>query len=204
MKILVGICNSGVIHAQTVVSLIGALNKLNGEGNIDYKVSMQIGGDKPRGMNMLAKETLDEDYDYLMSIDSDMIFPADGILKLIENDKDIVGANYAVRGNSINGAAREAVIKMANKKGKKIEMPVTDLPKRLFKCRALGNGFTLYKRKVFAGAPRPYFRNIEHEDGTWSTEDVLFMEEAQDKGGFEVWCNPTIEMGHIGTTNYTL
>lgn len=204
MKVLVGICNGGTIHAQTVVNLIAALDRLKEAGNIDYKVSLQIGGDKPRGMNLLAKETLDGGFDYLMSIDNDMIFPADGIIRLIESDKDIIGANYSVRGNSVIGATREAVIKIADKNGKKITTTIDALPKDIFRCRALGNGFTLYKRKCFELMPRPYFRNVEAEDGTWSTEDVLFHEEAQDNHGLEVWCNPRIKIGHIGTFNYEI
>ena len=203
MKILVGMCNGGTIHAQTVASLIGALDHLKKQGDVEYKVSMHIAGDKPRSMNKIAREVIDEGFDYYMSIDSDMVFPHDGITKLLENDKDIVGANYSVRGSAVEGHPREAVIKMADKDGKRINMPLDALPKRLFKCNGLGNGFILYKAKVFKGTEAPWFYVTEDAEGNWGGEDILFHEKAQ-AAGFEVWCNPQIRVGHIGTFNYEI
>lgn len=203
MKVLVGICCGGTLQAQTAVSLIGALDQLKQYGDVEYKVSVQIGGDKPQGMNRLARETVSAGFDYLMSIDNDMVFPADGIVKLLENDKDIVGANYAVRGNAVDGHPREAVVKMANEQGVKISLPLDKLPKQLFKCHALGNGFILYKAKVFADMKAPWFHVIEDKDGNWSGEDVLFHERAA-QAGFEVWCNPQIHMGHVGSYSYEI
>lgn len=201
MKVLVGICCGGTIHAQTAVSLVGALDALKNSYGASYSVSIQIGGDKAQGMNRLVREALKGEYDYLMSIDNDMIFPPDGIIKLIENDKDIVGANYSVRGNAVQGNPREAVVKVADEHGVKQQMNLADLPNTLFKCHALGNGFTLYKMSVFETLQAPWFHVVEDENGQWSGEDVLFHERAQQAGN-EVWCNPQIKMGHIGTFNY--
>jgi hypothetical protein len=203
MKILIGICSGGTIHAQTAVSLIGALNRLKEEGNIDFNVSIQIGGYKPPAMNRLVKAALGGEFDYFMSIDNDMVFPPAGIIRLLDNDKDIVGANYSVRGNAVTGNPREAVVKVADKNGKKLSMPLSNLPKELFKCFSVGNGFTLYKTAIFKSIPEPWFEARENEDGEFSTEDVHFQAKAN-KAGFEVWCNPKIQMGHIGSYNYEL
>jgi len=202
MKILIGICSGGQIHAQTVTSLIGALNRLKDEGH-DFKVSMQIGGYKPASMNNIVKEAIAEGFDYYMSIDCDMIFPPDGITRLLDGDKDIIGANYSVRGNAVKGNPREAVVKMASKEGKLISTTVQSLPKHLFRCFSLGNGFTLYKTSIFKKIDEPWFEARVDDDGNFSTEDVHFMAKAN-KAGIKVWCNPKIHMGHIGTTNYEL
>lgn len=203
MKILIGICSGGQIHAQTVTSLIGALNKLKDEGDIDFKLSMQIGGYKQQSMNNIVKEALEQGFDYFMSIDCDMIFPPDGIIRLLDADKDIIGANYSVRGNAVNGNPREAVVKVADKNGKLLNLQLNALPKQSFRCFSVGNGFTLYKTSVFEKIPEPWFEARENEDGDFSTEDVHFMAKAN-KAGIEVWCNPKIHMGHIGTTNYAI
>lgn len=199
-KVLVGVCTGGVIQAQTVGSLVGALDKLKAEG-YSYKLAIRIGGNKSRNMNKLVEETLDGGYDYLMSIDADMVFPTDGVVRLIDNDKDIVGANYSVRGNGVGNDPREVVVKMADEDGNLISMAATDLPKELFRCHGLGNGFTLYKREVFKDMARPWFEDFEDENGKWSGEDINFHRRAY-QAGFEVWCNPKIKMGHIGTYNY--
>lgn len=201
MKILIGICSGGQIHAQTVVSLIGAINRLKEDGNIDFTVSIQIGGYKPASMNRIVKQAREGGYDYFMSIDCDMIFPADGIIRLLDNDKDIVGANYSVRGTSVAGNPREAVVKVAGKDGKLVNMALSSLPNKLFKCHSLGNGFTLYRTSIFDKIDEPWFEAREDDNGEFSTEDVHFMAKAN-KVGIEVWCNPKIKMGHIGTFNY--
>ena len=202
MKVLVGMCTGGTVQAQTAVSLVGALDHLKIEG-ISYQVSIQIGGNKSQNMNRLVREAIQGEFDYLMSIDNDMIFPPDGIVKLINNDKDIVGANYAVRGNSVEGDTRECVIKIVDDKGKKMATTLNSLPKHLFQCHSLGNGFTLYKTEVFKKLQAPWFKDYETKDGEWHGEDVLFAEDAQ-KQGYEVWCNPKIKIGHIGKYNYQI
>ena len=202
MKILVGICTGGQIQAQTVTHLIGALNRLRDEGH-DFKLSIQIGGYKPASMNNIVKEALAGGYDYFMSIDCDMLFPSDGIIRLLDNHKDIVGANYSVRGNAVNGNPREVVVKMADENGKLKSMPAHELPKELFRCFSLGNGFTLYKTTIFEKIPEPWFEARVDDSGRFSTEDVHFMAKAN-AAGIEIWCNPHIHMGHIGTANYEL
>lgn len=197
MKVLVGICTGGTVHAQTVVSLVSALARLRDEG-ILYGVSIQIGGDKPHNMNKLVAEAKRDGYDSLMSIDADMIFPADGIIRLIDADKDIVGANYAVRGNSVVGDPHHSTVKVKDEEGNLVGGFVPD---HLFRAAALGNGFTLYKMSVFDVIEDPWFKNTEMPNGEWMTEDVDFCLRA-DKAGLEVWCNPKINMGHIGTTTY--
>ncbi|MCA9333853.1 hypothetical protein KC963_02295 [Candidatus Saccharibacteria bacterium] len=200
MKILIGICTGGTIHAQTVVSLIGALDRLK-EEQIDFTVSIQIGGYKQASMNRLVEQAKKGGFDYYMSIDCDMIFPKDGIIRLLDNHKDIVGANYSVRGTAVNGNPREAVVKVVDENGKKLNLPLSSLPKSLFKCFSLGNGFTLYKMSVFDKIPEPWFEAREDENGDFSTEDVHFMAKAYEVG-IGVWCNPQIKIGHIGTFNY--
>lgn len=201
-KILIGICSGGTIHAQTAASLVGALDQLKRYGDVSYKLSIQIGGDKPRALNRLVKEMMEGGFDYFMSIDNDMVFPPDGIIRLLENDKDIVGGNYAVRGNGVDGDPKQVVVKVAGEDGKNMATTLDKLPKELFRCRGTGNGFVLYKRKVFTQMPKPYFRVDEMKNGDWHGEDILFHTEAQDNHGLEVWCNPKIKIGHIGFYQY--
>lgn len=203
MKILVGICSGGTIHAQTVTSLVGMLNRLSKEGDIDYQLSCQIGGYKPASMNNIVKECRAGGFDYYLSVDCDMIFSPDAVIRLLDADKDIVGANYSVRGNAVSGNVRQCVVKVADKNGKLRNMQVSELPKHTFRCFSLGNGFTLYKVSIFDKIPEPWFEARVNDDGEFSTEDVHFMAKAN-KAGIEVWCNPKIKMGHIGTTNYEI
>lgn len=197
-NVLIGICCGGTIHAETVTSLIAAMNTL-ADKNVGVAVSVQVGGYKPYNCNRLVKEAQDGGFTHMMFIDADMVFPSSGIMRLLDNDKDIVGANYNQRGNPSAGDPKTSVVKMADDTGRLI---ATDhVPGQLFKCAGLGLGFTLMKMSVFEILNKPYFRDFEAADGDHHTEDIEFCEKAR-AAGLEVWCNPTIKMGHIGSYLY--
>lgn len=192
-KILIGTCTSDYIRPQTVTSLVEARDKLLQMG---YAVaySIQEGGYKPHNMNRLAKMAQEEGFTHLMSIDNDMVFPPSGIIRLLDADKDIVGANYNQRTTGLSGDQPIATVKFADNNGKLISH---EIPKHLFKCHTLGLGFVLIKTSVFDKLDKPYFRDAEDAKGEHHTEDVEFFIKCQE-AGFDVWCNPTIQVGHIG------
>ena len=192
-QILIGICTSDYVRPQTVTSLIAARNTLLHKG-VGVAVSIQEGGYKPHNLNRIVKHAQDEGFTHFMSIDNDMIFPSSGILRLLDADKDIIGANYNQRTTGLSGDDRIATVKFADKNGKIIHQ---EIPSHLFKCYTLGLGFTLMKTSIFDKLAKPYFRDFESEEGEHHTEDVEFFVKCQ-KAGLEVWCNPTIEIGHIG------
>lgn len=197
-NILIAICCGGTVHAETVTSLIAAMNTLSDKG-VGVAVSIQIGGYKPHNCNKLVKEAQEHGATHIMFIDADMTFPSSGIIRLLDHDKDIVGANYNQRGNPQAGNPHTSTIKLADAEGNLIESK--SMPPQLFKCWSLGLGFTLMKMSIFDKLEKPYFRDYESPEGEHHTEDVEFFTKCQ-KAGLEVWCNPTIQMGHIGKYVY--
>jgi hypothetical protein len=72
--------------------------------------------------------------------------------------------------------------------------------KELFECRAVGTGIMLIKTSIFLKIPRPWFKMRTARTGmTLEGEDWYFCKKAR-KAGFSVWCDPTLECGHIGET----
>lgn len=197
-NVLIAIACGGTIHAETVTSLIAAMNTLSDKG-VGVAVSVQIGGYKPYNCNKLVKEAQDNGMTHIMFIDADMIFPSSGILRLIDADKDIVGAAYNQRGNPQSGDQNISTVKLADEDGNLIAS--NEIPPQLFKCWSLGLGFVLVKMPVFEKLMKPYFRDSESPQGEHHTEDVEFFGKCQ-AAGFDVWCNPTIKMGHIGKFTY--
>jgi len=49
-----------------------------------------------RAQNYARKECLDGDYNYLMSIESDIYFPSDVIFRLLRHGKDVISAYYDI------------------------------------------------------------------------------------------------------------
>jgi len=193
MNVLVGMCCGGEIKYRTVLSLLGLL----GETPVGA-VSIQSGGYKPFNMNKLVEEAKKVDATHLMSIDADMIFPADGLERLLGADKDIVGANYRFRGVLADQDTPASVIKFEGKDGYRNVLE-PDFPKELFECGAVGLGFTLIKMSVFDKLKKPYF--YIKEDPLPSTEDIVFCQDAR-KAGIKIFCDPTIKMGHYGSYVY--
>lgn len=128
---------------------------------------------------------LDHRTDYLLMIDSDMIFPMNALDRLLAHDVDIVGADYRRRrtpydrlGISVN--------------------PMPEDARGLHEMQMIPFGFILIKRKVFMTLPRPYFVRPYKENGA-STEDIYFCNNAR-QAGFKVWCDMdlTREVYHLG------
>ena len=128
-----------------------------------------------------------------MWIDSDMKFSPNALVRLLDHDKDIVGAFYNKRtppyetvghlldaSNLASGGLRQADI-----------MP---------------GGFVLVRREVYEKLSPPWYResydlHLASEgdpDGTVG-EDVNFSRAAI-AGGYDIWCDLdlTFEMGHVG------
>lgn len=70
-----------------------------------------------------------------------------------------------------------------------------------FPCRAIGTGFALIQMWVFDKIPRPwfFFRPEKFRGIHFGTigEDVWFCDAAHDNS-IEVWCDPTIQIRHVG------
>ncbi len=197
-SVMIGMCTGSSVHAETVTSLIGAMNLLKEKG-IPVMLSIQIGGYKAHNMNELVHLGKENKATHLMSIDSDQTFPPSGILRLLDNDKQIIGAHYNERGNPNSAKRPTSVIKMADKKGKLISTDI--MPSKLFRCYAVGCGFSLYDMSIFDSIASPWFISGESPEGEAWTEDVDFCRKAQE-AGIEVWCNPSISVGHIGLCTY--
>lgn len=198
--VLVGMCSGGTMQALTVTSLIDLFSKVGGQG-INTAYSIQLGGYKPHGLNNLIKDAKEIGATHLLNIDCDMIFPPDGLEKLLKADKDIVGVNYRQRGNHLDQDNAYSTIKFpGDKSGEYREVLQEDFPKELFECAAVGLGLTLINMRVFDKLPFPWFHTTE-TDEIHSTEDIVFCKEARE-AGFKVWADPTIRIGHIGSYVY--
>lgn len=195
--ITIGICSGGMIHAETVTSLIGAMEVVKQKG-IEVLLTVQIGGYTAHNRNECVRTALNNGSTHLMFIDADQTFPPSGIVRLFDHDKDIVGAMYNTRGNLDDKGQLISTVKMADDKGNLVS--TGEVPNQLFKCYAVATGFMLINMSVFNKLEKPWFVAYETPSGEHRTEDVEFCKRAG-AAGYDIWCSPTIHVGHIG--NYT-
>jgi FkbM family methyltransferase len=135
-------------------------------------------------------------YDYLFSVDSDIVLPKDTLTKMLAADKDIISGLYIQR--------------IPNTHTLEVYMDTpgggcTNIPYQLIKNRgvveiaACGMGAALIKSEVFRKLPYPHFYYKEALTMRETvSEDVYFCKKARD-AGFTVWADASIQCDHKGT-----
>lgn len=101
-----------------------------------------------KGRNDLAQMAIDTGSDYIMFIDTDMMFPVDALVRLLRHQKDIVGATYNKRVPPF-----ESLGKLLG------PAPAYDDLKKgpLMEAMAMPGGMMLIRTTVFKNLPWPWF-----------------------------------------------
>lgn len=147
--------------------------------------------------NNLAKAALDEGCDYILMLDSDMVFPSGALMQLLAHQQPVVTCNYTTR--------RAPAEPVAFRRIGTLEKLYTDPDSEgLEECAANGMGVALIHRTVFEQTPKPWFHipYIPESDGFWG-EDVWFCNAVR-KAGFPVYVDHDLskEVRHIGMREY--
>jgi FkbM family methyltransferase len=150
--------------------------------------------------NLIAHWTVNM-FDYLFSVDSDIVFEPDTLKKLLAHDKDVVSGLYIQR--IPNSHTLE--IYDFTPWGGAANMDYSMLKDRgLTQIAGCGFGCVLVKAEVFRGVGYPYFQYhsaIDHKDTI--SEDVDFCAKARYKG-YTIWADPSIKCKHIGNWTYQI
>lgn len=136
----------------------------------------------------IAEKAVNEGFDYVLWIDSDMTFPPTLLLDLIAHDKDIVTGVCAMR--------RHPYTPCVYIEKEKYEA-ITDWPDRLFEVDACGFGAILTKVEVLEKMFEKYQTCFQPLPGFG--EDMSFCRRAKELG-FKIYADPNIDIGHIGKT----
>lgn len=196
LQVTVGVPAFDHFKAEMAISLIAAL--LRFPHALHFVVQRGCYLDVNR--EMLMRDALAAKSDYLLFVDTDLVFRKDALDKLLATDKDIIGANYYEKRIPLVSTVKPLGPdgKMATD-GKLIQ---GDLPTEPFQVAAVATGLMAInlKRLVKVWPTGPYFAF-----GTLGTqfegEDVGFCRRAREKG-LEVWCEPRINVLHMGEMPY--
>lgn len=126
------------------------------------------------------------EYDYMLLVDSDIIFTADDFLKLVADDKDVVSGMYKMRMDGGYSAYLDGA--WITKEG--IEA-ASESP--IIEADYGGLGFTLVKRHVLENTEGPMFFADKLEDNIG--EDVTFFKRIQ-AAGFKTHWDTSVLVGH--------
>lgn len=137
-------------------------------------------------------------YDYMMWIDSDIVFTVEDFNKLVNMDKDIATGWYAAPVPP-DGKLSTSVYDYIDA-GQNVSMPVDELTALTepFEIASNGLGWVLIKSGVVEKMSFPWFvpKLLSLNGKQYATsEDTLFFVDAH-LAGFKIWVDPTCRVGH--------
>lgn len=140
----------------------------------------------PLGRNQCAAAAQLMKASHLLFLDTDMVFPADVLKRLLAHNKDIVGASYSRRVPPFHPLT-------VTEEGEHVH-----ITSGLRRVKLLPTGCMLIRMKVFNTLAKPWF-NLVAEGDQLRGEDYYFCKNAR-AAGFEIWCDGDLSMqlGHIG------
>lgn len=132
-------------ESRTACSVAGmaTFTALNGKS---IGISNLEGSMITKSRNDLVQIAINANFDYIMWIDTDMVFPPDSLLKLLAHNKDIVGSTYNKRVPPYETLGRL-----------KGEAPVDLLKGGLREAELLPGGFLLVKVDVYRKLRWPWY-----------------------------------------------
>ena len=146
------------------------------------------------------------EYDYIMWIDSDVLFSAEHVRMLLRHDADIVSGAYLMQNNTHYPLVEDMNDADFLKDGHYKFLSRDDLNEKpqdeLFDAEYVGMGFMLVKKGVFEALKYPYFLTRVIDFGTdgrvveMASEDVSFCMNARD-AGFTVHVDPAVRVPHL-------
>jgi hypothetical protein len=183
----------------------------------DPVVEICQGDGVARSRNILTASFMRSDCTHMLQIDSDLVWSAEHVLRLLSHDVPVVAGLYAKKQDGenewvINTLPNQAE-QQANERGL---MPV----------RYIGTGFIMVKREVFEKMREAYpesrcradygnremefdywpmtvYRPTPEDEGRYLSEDWFFCQRWLDMGG-QVLADSAVVLKHLGTVAFPL
>lgn len=147
-------------HAMSLAEMV----KFNTMNDIDTHVFMDASTILLTQRERLATEAINLGAEYMLWLDSDIVFPASTAVRLLSHDEPVVAANYVRRQRPHKGVAYETIGDWENP----LPFEVYD---DLVEVEGIGMGCMLIKTSVFEELSKPWF------DFQWSPESNDFLGE---------------------------
>ena len=161
-QIRVGVCipTTGTIHARTATALM-SLCAAAAQSGIALMTLTLEGSMVTKNRNDCVDIALKNECDFVLWIDSDMIFPPDALMRLMSHGKDIVGATYCKRVPPYETLGRLLGPKPTDEEFAKGGLREAEL---------LPGGIMLIRTDVFKKIPRLWYWETYRWQGATGTE----------------------------------
>ena len=190
MKVFIAVPSMDTIPALFAQSL--ALLQRAGDTQIGWEVGSLV----YHARNNLARQALKSDADWVLWLDSDMVFAPDTLQRMLkvctENDISFLTAVCFRRKPPYTPCLFDRLEKV--EKGASYTA-LMSVPDGLFQVGGCGFAGVLMSSDVLLSVQSKFGRMFDPMDGFG--EDVSFCWRAR-QCGYDIWCDSSIEFGHVG------
>lgn len=185
-KLLIAIPSFDTMRVETVRSLMALTEKLHADG-VWHEVKILDGTLVHIARDRLAKHAVNNGFTEVLWLDADMVFSPEIYEDLSMHGKDIVCGTFISRHSPYVSCIFSKLLPPER---------ITDFGSDLFRVAGCGFGCIWMKTEVLSAV-------LNNENGQCFIpdpklgEDLAFCMRAR-KSGFEIWCDPTVRIGHIG------
>ena len=181
-------------------SLVNSVRLAQDKGIFLHPVYLSYDALIQRARNDLIRLAVEENYDDMIWIDSDLQWDPQWIMELLERPEDVVGGTYRKKTDD------EEMYTVKTK-------DLTVQPNGLIKLEGIGTGFVKMSRKAFKAVwdTSPEYLNegrisrmvcdVQIIDGQLVSEDNILCKKLVDLG-FDIWLDPKMTCVHIGTKKF--
>jgi len=193
------------------ISLQQAANYLGKEKQMMIQLAPLIGDSLvSRARNTALAMFLKSDCDYLFTLDDDISLPKEGLVRLVDADKDLIGGFYRLK-QAFNPEKEASAFAVRFLDEITLEMDT------IVEVQYVSSGCVMYKRsfieQLVKEYPELYYKNNIDSEDRWSlyqpyvykneylSEDWAFCQRAKDKG-HKIWLHGGVRCDHFGIKNY--
>lgn len=190
-KVCVAFPSGDLINVRFLKSLLDLFT--HSTSLVDIFWANFVGSRITENRNNLVKMAQQGNATHILFIDSDMTFPADALMRLLDYDMDIVCATASKR----NEESRDMIGIPCNSSD-----AITS--KSLVEMESIGLPFMLIKMSVFDKIQKPYFAEPENGEDL-IPEDAYFCQKVRNER-FRIFCDLalSLHMGHLGFKEYKI
>lgn len=165
--------------------------------DIDLCIAKTYGSIIPQNRNGVVDKAIENKADFLLFIDSDMVFDQDSLVRLLKHDRDVVSGICVCKTPPFKPVAKvmrdDGVYEVREGLGEGRFYSDIDM---------VGAAFLLIRTSVFDKMTKPYFAMPPYMEGIMG-EDVYFCRKAKELG-YDICIDTSVSVGHIGEAIYTI
>ena len=198
--VMVGLPHYGRIPMEFMLSYLDMALKVQPSDNVEIMMTNCCGSRITSNRNQLVRLAQRKGATHIMFIDCDMIFPHNGLQRLLSHQKDIVCATTCKRGDEDGQPIGSAVPQEGNDNGR------VKVTAGLIEMSLVGSCFMLIKMDVFDKVGLPaYYEPPNPDDIDAFGEDITFCKLAR-AAGYQIWVDYQLstELGHLGDKIYQI